>query len=100
MVFFAGISIGGGSIIRNGFLLVSDSTQSSVVSFFSSETSLKKDPQGEDEKDRISIMKETQRQKKVTEATQKNEHLTITTNEKERFDHSSWLFGALHVYSE
>ena len=89
MVFFAGISIGGGSIIRNGFLLVSDSTQSSVVLFFSSETSLKKDPQGEDEKDRISIMKETQRQKKVTEATQKNEHLTITTNEKERFDHSS-----------
>lgn len=89
MVFFAGISIGGGSIIRNGFLLVSDSTQSSVVLFFSSETSLKKDPQGEDEKDRISIMKETQRQKKVTEATQKNEHLTITTNEKERFDHPS-----------
>ena len=89
MVFFAGISIGGGSIIRNGFLLVSELTQSSVVLFFSSETSLKKDPQGEDEKDRISIMKETQRQKKVTEATQKNEHLTITTNEKERFDHSS-----------
>ena len=71
------------------FLLVSVSTQSSVVLFFSSETSLKKDPQGEDEKDRISITKETQRQKKVTEATQKNEHLTITTNEKERFDHSS-----------
>ena len=71
------------------FLLVSVSTQSSVVLFFSSETSLKKDPQGEDEKDRISIMKETQRQKKITEATPKNEHLTITTTEKERFDHSS-----------
>ena len=71
------------------FLLVSVSTQSSVVLFFSSETSLKKDPQGEVEKDRISIMKETQRQKKITEATPKNEHLTITTTEKERFDHSS-----------
>ena len=71
------------------FLLVSVSTQSSVVLFFSSETSFKKDPQGEDEKDRISIMKETQRQKKITEATPKNEHLTITTTEKERFDHSS-----------
>ena len=71
------------------FLLVSVSTQSSVVLFFSSETSLKKDPQGEDEKDRISIMKETQRQKKITGATPKNEHLTITTTEKERFDHSS-----------
>ena len=71
------------------FLLVSVSTQGSVVLFFSSETSLKKDPQGEDEKDRISIMKETQRQKKITEATPKNEHLTITTTEKERFDHSS-----------
>ena len=70
------------------FLLVSVSTQSSVVLFFSSETSLIKDPQGEDEKDRISIMKETQRQKKITE-TPKNEHLTITTTEKERFDHSS-----------
>ena len=66
MVFFAGISIGG-----NVILLVSDSTQSSVVLFFSSETSLKKDPQGEDEKDRISIMKETPRQKKITEATKK-----------------------------
>ena len=71
------------------FLLVNVSTQSSVVLFFSSETSLKKDPQGEDEKDRISIMKETQRQKKITEAKPKNEHLTITTNEKERFDYSS-----------
>ena len=42
MVFFAGISIGGGWIIRNVFLLVSDLTQRSLVSFFSSETSSKK----------------------------------------------------------
>ena len=57
--------------------------------FFFVGNKLEKKTQGEDENDRISVMKETQRQKKITEATRKNEHLTITTTEKERFDHSS-----------
>ena len=91
MVFFAGISTAGWWIIRNVSLIVSDSMQSSFVFFmFFCPWASSKSPTKRRTKEIECQWKRPQdRRKYIKEATERNRHWTVTTNEKELFDHSS-----------
>ena len=96
MVFFAnfsGISMVGGWIYRNVFLLVIDSTKLSLFVLFVVRGRVQKSAQSEGRKGRkgVSMNNDTDYQLATKEISSKfcDTHLTITTNGKERFDHSS-----------